>query len=248
MQNDSIVDEFTRQSRSFNASPAMSSAATLQALVDLVPAAPDQDWLEVACGPGLIARALAPRVRSVHGLDVTAAMVELARAEAARLGAANLRFSLGDATRIDGPDASYDGAITRFSLHHIPVPGRCLAEMARVVRPGGYVVLADGVASEDGAATAWHQEIERLRDPSHWANLTVRRVRALAGAAGLELVDERLSALELDWAEWLERGSGAAANRDLIAAALADRPEQSDCFRVAEGVLRTRYYQSIWRR
>jgi SAM-dependent methyltransferase len=248
VHRDSVVDEFTRQSRSFNASPAMTSAATLQSLVDLMPLAPDQRWLEVACGPGLIARAIAPRVRSVHGVDLTAAMVELARAEAARVGAANARFSLGDATRLDLPDASYDGAVTRFSLHHIPLPGRCLVEMARVVRPGGLVVLADGVASEDGAATAWHQEIERLRDPSHWAHLTVARVRSLARAAGLDPVEERIVPLALDSVEWLERGSGAAANRELIAAALAERPEQSDCFRLAGGVLTTSYYQSIWRR
>ena len=248
VHRDTIVDEFTRQSRSFNASPAMTSAATLQSLIDFIPSAPDQDWLEVACGPGLIARALAPRVRSVHGVDLTEAMVALASAEALRVGAANARFALGDATHLDLPDASYDGAVTRFSLHHIPLPGRCLAEMVRVVRPGGRVVLADGVASEDGAAMAWHQEIERLRDPSHWANLTATRIRSLARAAGLEPVDERVLPLELDWAEWLERGSGAAANRDLIAAALADRPEQSDCFRVADGVLRTRYYLSRWHR
>jgi ubiquinone/menaquinone biosynthesis C-methylase UbiE len=175
-------------------------------------------------------------------------MIDLAAEEAARAGLGNAHFALGDATRLDAAEATFDGAVTRFSLHHIPVPGRCLAEMARVVRPGGYVVVADGVAAEDGEATAWHQEIERLRDPSHWANLTVGRVRALAQRAGLEPVVERIVALQLDWEEWLGRGSGAAANRALIEAALADRPEASPAFEVAAGTLRTRYYQSLWRR
>jgi SAM-dependent methyltransferase len=178
-------------------------------------------------------------------------MLELAAAEATKSGVSNARFQPGDATALDLPDASFGGAVTRFSFHHIPLPGRCLTEMARVVRPGGLVVVGDGVASEDGAANAWHQEIERLRDPSHWANLTIPRIRELAGRGGLELVREQVVALRLDFADWLERGSGGAANRATVEAAFAERPEGSDAFRLEtdrEGRrwLRTRYYLAVW--
>lgn len=64
-------------------------------------------------------------------------MIEKAREEAALEGIGNAEFSVGDATALEFEDASFDGAVTRFSLHHIPVPGRVVAEMARVVGPGG---------------------------------------------------------------------------------------------------------------
>src|SRR6185503_3403989 len=105
------------------------------------------------------------------GVDLTPTMIERARADAADAGVENVTFELGDATALDLPDDSLDGAITRFSLHHIPAPVRVLEEMRRVVRPGGYLVVADHVTDDEGAAAAWHEEIERLRDPSHWACL-----------------------------------------------------------------------------
>ena len=82
MFEDTLVDEFTRQATSFNASPAMSSEETLHSLIAMLPLAADQHWLDVACGPGIVSRALAPRVARVTGVDMTPAMIELARAEA----------------------------------------------------------------------------------------------------------------------------------------------------------------------
>ncbi|MGA8746807.1 MAG: class I SAM-dependent methyltransferase, partial [Solirubrobacterales bacterium] len=143
---ESIRDEFTHQSDSFAQSPVMSAAETLGALVELVPAKGGTRWLECACGPGLISRALAERVGSVHGVDLTPAMVELAGREARAEGLENVSFSVGDATALAFEDGSFDGALTRFSIHHIPAPGRVLAEMARVVRPGGWILVADHVS------------------------------------------------------------------------------------------------------
>lgn len=98
MYEESIRDEFTHQSDAFARAPVMSSAQTLGALVDLVPADPEARWLELACGPAAISRALAGRVGAVHGVDLTPAMVAKAGEEAAREGIANAEFSVGDAT------------------------------------------------------------------------------------------------------------------------------------------------------
>ncbi|HVW46579.1 MAG TPA: class I SAM-dependent methyltransferase [Solirubrobacterales bacterium] len=220
----SIRDEFAHQADSFARSPTMSLAETLDAVVELVPEDGEARWAELACGPGLIARAMAPRVGSVLGLDLTPAMVDKARAEAAAAGARNVSFDLGDATALDLPDDSLDGAITRFSLHHIPAPVRVLEEMRRVVRPGGYVVVADHVTDDDGDAAAWHEEIERLRDPSHWACLTPGRLTALGGRAGLEPDVTREVPFVIDFEEWINRGSGGPANAGLINRLLGEAP------------------------
>ncbi len=235
MADDELIAEFTHQAEAFAASPVMHMAETLAGVVGLVPPGADGRWLEAACGPGIIARALASRVGSVHGVDLTPAMVAVAEREAARAGAGNLDFSVGDATDLAFADGSFDGAITRFSLHHVPVPGRMLAELARVVRPGGLVVVADHVTVADGPAAAWHGQLERLRDPSHWACLTPAHMRALGSAAGLELETGEVVPFTIDYEEWLQRGSGGPGNRELIAAALAEPPGAADSFRVDTG-------------
>jgi SAM-dependent methyltransferase len=251
MEPDPIVREFTHQSESFNAAPAMRSAGTLGRLLDLIPAAPGERWLDAACGPGLVARGLAPLVGHVDGVDMTPAMVELATREAAREGLGNAAFAVGDATALDASDATFDGAVTRFSLHHIPLPGRVLAELRRVVRPGGAVVVADHVTSPDPDEAAFHEELERLRDPSHWACLTPARLRLLGERAGLVLEREETAPLLIDYEEWIRRGSGGEAARGLIEAALSERTPGPEVFRRVAGPdgpqLELRYWLSVWR-
>jgi SAM-dependent methyltransferase len=229
----SIRDEFAHQADAFAASPVMSLGATLGAVVDLVPEDPAARWVEVACGPAAISRALAPRVGSVQGVDLTPAMVAKASAEAAAAGLDNLAFAVGDATALDFADGAFDGAVTRFSLHHIPAPERVVAEMARVVRPGGLVVIADHVTDDDGDTAVWHEQIERLRDPSHWACLTPSRIVATGERAGLTLESEELIPFEIDYEEWLNRGSGGPANAALIDRLLAEEPPSPTSFAVS---------------
>ena len=251
MEPDAVVREFTHQSESFNAAPVMRSADTLGRLLDLVPAGQGERWLDAACGPGLVARGLAPRVGRVDGVDLTPAMVDVAGREAAREGIDNAVFGVGDATALGFGDATFDGAVTRFSLHHIPVPGRVVAELRRVVRPGGAVVLADHVTSADADEAAFHAELERLRDPSHWACLTPARLRGLGERAGLELEREELAPLLIDYEEWIGRGSGGEASRGLIERALAERVPGPEVFRLVDGPdgrrLELRYWVSVWR-
>jgi SAM-dependent methyltransferase len=241
----SIRDEFAHQADAFARSPTMSLAETLDVVVDLAPADPEARWVEIACGPGLIARALAPRVGSVVGLDLTPAMVEKARAEAAAAGVENVSFEVGDATALDVADDSFDGAITRFSLHHIPAPLRVLEEMARVVKPGGWVVVSDFVTDDEGEAQAWQEEIERLRDPSHWALLTPSRIEAAAARAGLVADSSREVPFVIDFDEWLNRGSGGPANAELIERLVAEAPAGATSFVVSgEGAERTLSYRN----
>jgi SAM-dependent methyltransferase len=251
MYEESIREEFTHQADSFADSPAMSAAEILGALVELAPEDPEARWLDVACGPGLVTLALAQRVGRVEGVDLTAAMVEKARAGAEAAGVDNVTFATDDATGLAVERASYDGAITRFSLHHIPAPQRVVEEMARAVRPGGWVVVGDHLTDDDADAAAWHQEIERLRDPTHWASPTRARLLAMGEGAGLELDRERVEPIELDFEEWLGRGSGGEAARPVIERLLADAPP-SNCFRVVEvdggRRLRLSFWLSRWRR
>jgi ubiquinone/menaquinone biosynthesis C-methylase UbiE len=240
MHDQTTIAAFTAQAEAFNASSAANDAAILDAIVELAAPAPGQRWLEAACGPGVVSRRLAPRVASVHGFDLTPAMVDVARREARQTGLENLTFELGDATELPVAGGSFDGAVTRFSAHHIPLPVRLFAELARVVKRGGAIVVADHLADADRDAYAWSQELERLRDPSHWLSLTLHAAHQLADRAGLAVERELIVGLELDFDDWLARGHADEAGRALAEQALAARPAGADCFEVVENADGTR--------
>lgn len=229
-----VVGEFSHQAENFHRFAASSLGETVDALVRLAAPAADERWLDGACGPGVVAQALARTAREVHGIDATPAMIDVAQRSSEALGLENATFDVGDATNTGLPSGSFDGAVSRFAVHHIAVPGRLVAELARLVHARGRVVLADHVADPDLDAFMWSQEIERLRDPSHWMSLTAGRLRELGGAAGLSLESEEVMPIHVDFEDWLARGSGGPGARRLIERRLAERPEGSGCFRVVE--------------
>lgn len=100
-----------------------------------------QRVLDVGCGTGAIARDVAARVAPalVAGVDLRRAQVVTARRLAVQHGVRNLHFLCGDARALALPEASFDGAYARFVLEHAVDPPGVLAEMCRVVKPGGWV-------------------------------------------------------------------------------------------------------------
>jgi len=110
---------------------------------DLAELAPGGRALDVATGTGDLALELARRVApggEVVGVDFSEPMLELARAKAAGAG---VRFESGNALALDYPDDSFDTATVGFGARNFSDLERGLAEMARVVRPGGRVVVLE---------------------------------------------------------------------------------------------------------
>ncbi|MGV9314004.1 methyltransferase domain-containing protein [Streptomyces sp. NPDC003691] len=100
--------------------------------------------LDLGCGPGTDLAALAGCVGpggAVIGIDASREMVELARERTAGLGTVDVR--LGDIHRLPLPDASADRARTDRVLQHVDDPAAVLAEVRRVLRPGGRLVMAE---------------------------------------------------------------------------------------------------------
>ncbi|GHS89012.1 hypothetical protein AGMMS50218_14240 [Actinomycetota bacterium] len=121
----------------------------------LLPAlVPGQRVLDVGCGPGTITVDLAARVLpgQVVGVDRSEAVIELARQEAARAGAANVRFETADAYALPFEDASFDVVHAHQLLQHLQDPVAALRELRRVTRPGGVVAVRDA----DYAGMTWY--------------------------------------------------------------------------------------------
>ena len=153
--------------------------------------------LDIGTGPGhiplLVCDALAGG--TVLGVDLAAHMLALAEAHRATSPhAARVAFQLADAKGLDFPDASFDTVFSNTILHHIPDPRPFLAEAARVLKPGGVLlvrdlfrpldesVVAELVEQYAGSEPPFARELFRA---SLCAAFTPRELRALADEAGL---------------------------------------------------------------
>ncbi len=107
---------------------------------------PGEAVADIGCGAGMdlliAARRAGPRGKAI-GIEMTAAMADRARASACALGLTNVEVREGDATVLPLADASVDVVISNGVLNLVPEKDRAFAEIARVLRPGGRLQLAD---------------------------------------------------------------------------------------------------------
>ncbi|QIM21573.1 methyltransferase domain-containing protein [Phycicoccus sp. HDW14] len=203
--------------------------------------------LDVGCGPGTITLDLARRAGAgrVVGTDRSEAVVEEARAAAARTGLTNVELTVGDVYALDHAAGSFDVVHAHQVLQHLTDPVAALREMGRVCRPGGLVAVRDA----DYSAFTWSPAVPELDD---WLDLyrevargnaaepdAGRHLKGWALAAGLEVVSSTAGAWCFStaddvawwgstWAERvltsglaeqaLERGLACAADLDRLAA------------------------------
>jgi SAM-dependent methyltransferase len=195
--------QLRRRPQAFGGVPGSGELKSIGFLVSTAGAGRDDRVLDVACGTGAMTRVFAERCGSAVGLDVVAPILVQARAQARQSGLTNVEFTLGEPERMPFGDGHFTGAACRFSFHHIVQPARVFAEMARVVGPRGWMIVADMTASEDRAKAALHNEIERLADPTHARTLAGSEFDALFAAHGFRTVMKinRDARITLD--EWL---------------------------------------------
>jgi SAM-dependent methyltransferase len=146
----------------------------------------DERALDSGTGSGALAFALAPHVREVVGVDIVPELLEQARKRAERVP--NVTFVEGDATKLPFNYGSFDLAGTLRTLHHIARPELAMAELVRVTRLGGRVLVVDQIASVDPLAATELNRFERARDPSHTRALADVDLRGLFEANGLVLI------------------------------------------------------------
>ncbi|HUP74128.1 MAG TPA: class I SAM-dependent methyltransferase [Acidimicrobiales bacterium] len=164
--NDLIRREFTRQLPIFADKDSYFARANDATLAWLQPLSSDMVALDVACGAAHATEVCAPHVRQVVGVDLTRALLQAGAQRLQERGMHNVLLQVGDAADLPFLDESFDLVFCRFAVHHFADPPRQIAEMARVCRRGGRVVISDMVAPAAEQRVGF-DDLHRLLDPSH---------------------------------------------------------------------------------
>jgi SAM-dependent methyltransferase len=184
--NDVIRESFTTQAAAFAANPWVTDEQRIGRLVAAGRLAGNERVLDIATGPGYIAEAFARAAREVVGVDLTDAMLAIAKERTEARGVSNVLFRAADAQNLPFENGAFDVAVCRLALHHLQKPLLVLREMARVCRDGGKVLVEDIYASEFPERAAFQDRWEILRDPSHVRTLPISELLQMFREAGLE--------------------------------------------------------------
>ena len=212
-----------------------------ETFLDWLAPRPGLKWLDVGCGNGAFTSMLAGRCApaSLDGVDPAPGQLSFARARS-DVGAAEFRE--GDAMALPYPDATFDAAVMPLVIFFVPEPARGVAEMTRVVRPGGIV-----------AAYAWDIPgggfpYEALREELGALNMAVPRephpeassldnLKSLWIGAGLEAVETRAIPVQRTFADFEEYWAILKGGPSMGPSLAAMTPEAGD---LLKSRLRTR--------
>jgi ubiquinone/menaquinone biosynthesis C-methylase UbiE len=200
-----VQKQFTKTVDAFAKYAVRDTPEVLSEKVEFVKPQPTDFVLDLACGPGAFPLALARRVRSAVGIDLTFEMLRQARAFQAEGQAANAAFACGDAEQLPFPDATFSLVTCQCSFHHMPKPELVLKEMLRVAKPDGRLLVIDTLAPESDAKFELHNKIEKLRDPSHTLTLRLTTYLRLFEQSGLEVTRQALRRRQRSFNQWMLR-------------------------------------------
>ena len=134
---------------------------------------------DVGTGTGFVLRGLIGKARSLVGFDESPEM--LAAAKRGFAGRPDVRFEQNDGRTLPAQDGTFDAVFANMYLHHVPDPGEAIKEMARILKPGGKLVITD----LDSHDQAWMREAMADR----WLGFERADMRGWYESAGLGEID-----------------------------------------------------------
>jgi ubiquinone/menaquinone biosynthesis C-methylase UbiE len=205
-----VQSQFGAAANAYTTSAGHRDPMLLQRVIELAEPKSTDRALDIATGAGHTALALAPHVAEVVAFDLTQQMLDETARNAAARGLTNVATRQGAAESLPFEDSSFDIVAVRQAPHHYADIRKAVREMARVVKPGGRVVIIDSRAPEEDDLDRAFNYIEKLRDPSHVRNWKPSEWRAMVTEAGLRILTEHLdfyteNGRPMDFDAWTKR-------------------------------------------
>jgi ubiquinone/menaquinone biosynthesis C-methylase UbiE len=204
MSKTAVQEQFGKTAAHYLTSKPHAAGKSLERLVALT--SPQKNWhaLDVATGGGHVAYTFAPHVARMWATDITQEMLHMVKGEAAKRGLANIRTAYAKAEALPFEDESFDLVTCRIAPHHFDSIPEFVAEVRRVLKPGGLFALVDNVVPP-GSVGDYVNAFERLRDPSHLRAWTMDEWRDALRVAGLRTTHEEQIYKTMEFKSWAAR-------------------------------------------
>ncbi|HNS94024.1 MAG TPA: class I SAM-dependent methyltransferase [Thauera sp.] len=203
--NSVVLDQYTTRASAYVNSAVHAAGQDLDLIAQLLANQRGAVALDVGCGGGHLTYRLAPLVSQVVACDLAASMLAAVAEQASLRGLPNIATREAAAESLPFEVATFDVVATRFSAHHWHAFAEGIAEMARVLKPGGLALMSDVVSPGVSLLDTWLQTLELLRDPSHVRDASTAEWDAALAAAGLAIERIEHLRLRLDFATWVAR-------------------------------------------
>ena len=204
-QKEAVQRQFTKTAEAFSKFAVRDTPELVGEKVEFARPQPTDLSLDVACGPGALVLALAPRVRFAHGLDLTEEMLRQARGFQQERQIVDASFLRGEAEQLPFPDAAFDLVTCQHSFHHMPRPEQALKEMFRVMKPEGRMLIIDTLGPESDEKFELHNRIESLRDLSHVSSLRLTTFMRLFDEHHLDILRQSIKRRPRSFNHWMLR-------------------------------------------
>ncbi len=188
--------------------------ASLDLLVDLARPTSHDTVLDYATGAGMAGFTVAPDVATVEAADELPGMLEEGKRLGAELGLVNVAFTLVDLYSLPYKDGAFTLVVSRNAFHLLPDPATALAELQRVLSPGGRIVVLDRIVDE--TTDKAFNEIARLREPAHRRHYRLEELEEIAGSAGFTVRRRESLRRTTDLDYWLQAAAVPPPKADLI--------------------------------
>ncbi|WP_028032696.1 class I SAM-dependent methyltransferase [Chelativorans sp. J32] len=200
-----VGGQFGSQAEAYLKSAVHAQGEDLQALIARMAGKSDARVLDLGCGGGHVTFNIAPLVREVVAYDLSPQMLDVVARTARERGLSNVSTAQGVAESLPFETGSFDAVLTRFSAHHWRDLDAGLREAARVLKPGGRIIVVDTVSSGIPLIDTFFQAIELLRDCSHVRNYPRAEWEAALARAGFQVCSSDQFRLRLEFKSWVER-------------------------------------------
>lgn len=201
---EAVQRQFSKQAEKYVSSESHAKGDDLELMLEWL--RPQADWnvLDIATGGGHVTKRLSPHVAHIFATDLTRGMLEAARNHLSQ-HCSNVWYLVADAERLPFLGGTFDAVTCRIAAHHFPNPEAFVHEAARVLKPGGSLLLIDNIVPEDARIADYVNRLEKLRDTSHVRCCGISEWTEWASAAGLEIRNSRVRKKTFDFEPWVRR-------------------------------------------
>lgn len=204
-QQEMVTRQFGSRAAEYVTSAVHSQGKDLKRMADIASEISPKNALDLGCGGGHAAYAIAPNCEAVTAYDLSQEMLEAVRGEALRRGLANIETRRGAAEELPFRESAFDLIVCRLTAHHWSDFRAGIREARRVLKTGSRGVFIDVISPGVPVLDTALQTVEILRDPSHVRDYSASEWAEALNSARFAIHRVTFDRLRMEFASWIAR-------------------------------------------